>query len=298
MADYTTTALLSSIKTRALVPTSQQTFEDSDILALATDELRLGVVPFMMKNRSEYFVTTTDVAIEDGVDTYSIPTRAIGGKVKGLTLVDSNGSVLDFPQIDPSERPQYNSTSWTQKLVFYFQGNSIVVCPNPVQAQGLSIRISYFTRPGELVAVTDAAQVASISGNDVTVTYLPSTISTGVSVDTVKQRPGFECLSTEDTVTVVGSVVTFTSAPEDLAVGDWICLAEQSTIPQIPVELHPLLAQRTAIKLLESLGDAAGVQVAQAKLKEMEEGATHLLSPRSDSNPRKLINVYSTLRRR
>ena len=58
MPDFTTTALLNSINNRALVPTAQTTFQTSDILALASEEIRSYLVPLIMKVRSEYFTFT------------------------------------------------------------------------------------------------------------------------------------------------------------------------------------------------------------------------------------------------
>lgn len=302
MPDYTTTALLNSIKTRAMVPTSQQTFGDPDILALATEELKLGVVPFMMKNRSEYFVTYSDTPIVSGTSTYSIPTRAIGGKIKGASLVDSAGNILPFPLIDKADLPFFNNSNGGGRFSFYFEGNDVVLVPTPTSTPNLSIRFSYYSRPGDLVQTTSAAQITSINSgaNQVTVSSLPTSITTSTSVDFIKGRPGFELRGMDRTISLIASTtLTFsTSLPSSLAVNDWIALSEQSPIPQIPTELHPMLAQRTAIKILESLGDDQGLKLAQGKLQEMEQNALHLISPRSDANPKKLINRYSTLRSR
>ncbi len=84
--------------------------------------------------------------------------------------------------------------------------------------------------------------------------------------------------------------------PQYLAVGDHIALAEQCCIPQIPSDLHVLLAQKTAERILESQGDLAGLQAAQAKSKEMEFRAGTIIDNRVDESPPKLVNRHGILR--
>jgi hypothetical protein len=77
-----------------------------------------------------------------------------------------------------------------------------------------------------------------------------------------------------------------------------VCLAGQSPVPQIPPELHPLLAQRVVCKALESLGDAAGFQAAQLKMAEIQQAALPLITPRVDGEPKRFANRNSPFRRR
>lgn len=94
--------------------------------------------------------------------------------------------------------------------------------------------------------------------------------------------------------------ITVTALPSDipqyLAVGDHVALAEQCCIPQIPSDLHVYLAQKTAERILESQGDIAGLQAAQAKSKEMEFRAGTIIDNRVDESPPKLVNRHGILR--
>ena len=94
--------------------------------------------------------------------------------------------------------------------------------------------------------------------------------------------------------------LSYTTTPSDipsfLAVGDHVALAEQCCIPQIPSDLHVYLAQKTAERILESQGDIAGLQAAQAKSKEMEFRAGTIIDNRVDESPPKLVNRYGILR--
>lgn len=302
-ADYTMTAILASIKTRGLIPTSQQTYLDSDLINLANDELQIGIVPFIMKFRSEYFVTdkTEDINVND--DIYDIPTRAIGGKVRNLVVLDTEGNEYDIPQIAKEERRFYNTqngNSSYNSFVFYFEGNSVRIVPKPTNA-GSQIRLqqSYYIRPSQLIPASSACLITAINSltNEVTVNAIPVGITGTTVIDFVRGTPGFELRAMDITpVGLAGVVFTLSSIPDGLTVGDWIAPANQSPIPQIPLELFSMLSQRTIIKVMEGLGDAQGLQIAQKKLEEMEAAAAHLLSPRSDGNPKKLINRYSPLR--
>jgi len=46
--------------------------------------------------------------------------------------------------------------------------------------------------------------------------------------------------------------------------------SNQCIIPQIPPELHSGLAERTAARILASLGDMSGLQASNAKIQELE----------------------------
>lgn len=301
--DYTTTGLLKTIKNRAMIPTSQLTLQDTDILDLATEELWLGVLPFMMKQRSEYFVVEApDAPIVTGQAAYPIPTRAVGQKVANVMTVDPSGNLFSIPQIEKDDRVYYTqSAAVNNGFVFYFENNNIILVPTPTTSTGISLRLTYYIRPGELVPIDSAGQITDIDTNTNTLTIsgtsLPSTFVVGAAVDFINGRPGFEHKATDQVISgSSGLAISFAALPANLAVGDWVAVASESPLPQVPPELHPMLAQRTAIKVCEALGDAQAVQTAETKLKQMEEAASHLISPRADQNPKKLINRNSTLR--
>lgn len=298
--DFTTTALITSINNRAFVPSSQSTFAEADILQLATDELQGAVVPFLMKFRSEYFVNAVSIPIVSGQAAYQIPYRAIGGKVRNIDLVDSAGNLYDVPQIEKEDKKFYLMTQYNNgNYVFYFESNQIVLCPIPQAISGMSLRVSFYMRPSSLIDPTAAAQITAINttSNAITVGTLPSSFSTGMLVDLINGNPMFDNRAYDIALSAInGNILTLSSLPPTLAIGDWVAPQMQSPIPQVPVELHPILAQRTAIKLLEGLGDKEALGIAQAKLGEMEANAEHLVSPRSDGNPKKLNNRFSPLR--
>jgi hypothetical protein len=97
---------------------------------------------------------------------------------------------------------------------------------------------------------------SQVTATQVTVAALPSTIVNGSTVDFVQYKSPNDLLAFESTITgVAGTVLTFASLPNDLAVGDYICLANQSPVPLIPEELHPVLTQAAMVTCLASKKD-------------------------------------------
>jgi hypothetical protein len=82
----------------------------------------------------------------------------------------------------------------------------------------------------------------------------------------------------------------------NIKVGDYICLANECIIPQIPPELHNALAERAASRVLMAIGDIQGYQVSQAKLAEMNKMQETLIGSRIEGSVPKVFNRYSLLR--
>jgi hypothetical protein len=82
----------------------------------------------------------------------------------------------------------------------------------------------------------------------------------------------------------------------NIQVGDYVCLAGESVIPQIPPDLHNMLAEKTAARILASLGDQAGLAMANEKIKEMEYRQGTLIDGRVDGSPQKITSRNSILR--
>lgn len=290
---YTTTDLIESVKKRGGVPTSQSTFETDDFLRFGNEELQMGVVPFLMAIREEYFVTYTDTAVVNSQGAYDIPSRAIGGKLREIIYVGSGNQQMSLARIQVDEIPSIDNTINTgTPNYFYFQGNKLHVLPTPNSGSG-TLRLYYFLRPNNLVPVNEAARIVSIDTgtNSIVVNELPTTMTTGTVCDFVQALPPFETLEQDTTITNVASTtITFASLPDGLAAGDYLCLQKESPVPQIPVELHSMLAQRMAIKCLESLGNREQMNYAQAKLDKMEVELRGLMANRVEGEPQKISN--------
>jgi hypothetical protein len=82
----------------------------------------------------------------------------------------------------------------------------------------------------------------------------------------------------------------------DLEPGDYMCLANEAIIPQIPPDLHTGLAERAAARILSAIGDLQGEQAQMQKIQAIEERQGNLLDSRVDGSPIKIMNKMSLLR--
>ena len=79
-------------------------------------------------------------------------------------------------------------------------------------------------------------------------------------------------------------------------VGDYVCLQNECIIPQIPPELHSVLAERTAGRVLMALGDKDAYAISQARVQEMNKHQNALIGSRVSGSLTKVFNRYSLLR--
>lgn len=285
---YTTDYLVDSIKRRGFIPSSSSTYTAEDILALANEELQEYVMNTVLECHEEYLVATYDVAVESGVANYDLPSRAVGGLLRTVEM-SVNGSFEPLTRIEPGREQDYPVNG--SPAGYVVEANHLVLVPTPTSASD-TLRMKYFARPNYLVTPEQVGVITNITAatNIVTVSSAPEEFVSGIHYDFVRGIPHFDCVAVDLVGTVSGTNITFSEGlPDGLAIGDHVCLAGESDIPQIPVNLHPLLAQRTAGKILEGLGDSKS-QAAYREAEAMRTRAMNLMKPRVQSGSRFVIN--------
>jgi hypothetical protein len=97
---------------------------------------------------------------------------------------------------------------------------------------------------------------------------------------------------------ISGNVLFFENSvvPVDFKLEDYICESYECIIPQVPSDLHNLLAERTCARILEALGDQNGLQAANAKISELEQRQATVLDNRVEGAPKKILARHSMLR--
>lgn len=303
---YTTDDIIKSVKRRAFIPTSQSTFTNADFLAFMNEEMNMGVVPAVLRTHEDYFLVTDLIPLEDNTSKYSIPYRSIGNKLREVALIDTGGNLYEMTRIGVGDLPFYQGpTTYGRIYSYYIANNQICLAPENVKiTTGYSLRVSYYIRPNSLVLLEQVAPIVSINRTTgiITVSNLPSTFNTLMTYDFVQVKSPHKCLSIEIAASSVNSSLkelTFdvNDIPSDLAVGDHICLATESAIPQVPSDLHVMLAHRVAARCLEALGDAEGLAAANQKLGELEQQTQTLIDNRVEDAPQKVVNRHAILRR-
>ncbi len=291
---FTSTELLASLKRRGLIPTATATFSAADFYKIVDEEMQTYIVPLLLSVKEEYLVVSEDVTVTAGTTEYYIPQRAIANRLRDVTLADGNGSYHPLTRLEPE-----NIDAFAERIHgaggYYLQGNKIVL--SSATSSG-TMRLTYYQRPGRVVATTAVGEITAIAGINVTIAAAPATFTTSVTYDFVKGRPGFDTLGKDYSASAAGTTMTFTSSPPTgLAVGDFITLSQESPIAQAPVELHPLLSQRVTATVLHALGDAKA-ENAYGVADKMEARILKLLSPRTDGSTRKVVNKYGVGRGR
>lgn len=292
---YTTTDLLADVRRSGMLPTNTSTgTANADLLAHANKELQGRVVPLVLSTREEFYVRSSSSSLVADRSSYRIPSRAIGGKLRDVELVLSDGTVRNLPRIPPEDAPAFGSAKATYPSAFYMERDAVVLVPTPSTSAAATLRMKYFGRPGTLVATGYTISAIDSAQNKVTVTNGAGIFSTFSVVDIISASSAFDCLAIDQTpltavISGVDVVLGFSSLPTGLALGDYVANATESALPQIPAELHGYLAQRTLCRVLQALGDTEALRAAEADAEQMRKDALLLLSNRVEGEPKKVV---------
>jgi hypothetical protein len=386
--------LIKSIKRRAFIPNSQESFTDEDLLRTATEEINIGLVPLIQRMHEEHLVYYTDLQLVDGKKRYAIPSRAHGNKLRDVALVDENGNIFEMHRYSINEVSDFtNTTTYINNRGFYLENNDVILS-NFDANDRMKLRVYFYMRPnhlvlesaggivigiaetfevdqinpktgaftnvtagtkttftsaahglvnGQLVQISGAnttpsvdgfheifiidsdnfsvefntSSIGAITGNfgaalsvkRLTLSALPATFLQNNFFDFVQNVSPNKIIHYDrrfNAINQVSKQISFiaTDIP-DVIVGSYITLAEETFVPNIPTELHPILAQRVAVSCLEAMGDEQNKQSAERKLAAMEKDAGTFLDNRVEGAMQKikarhspLVNTLNTLGRR
>lgn len=297
-----TSDLATSIQRRAAIPVSQVTFSSADFYALIDEEIESKLIPLILRNLEEYYVADFFYNVTAGVSSYDIPTRAIAGKLRDVQIVSSTDPTGIFPleRLDVTDlfSTTNSSSVMIQKSGFYLKGNAVIRYPTPTVTMNI-LNLEHYRRPNASVDPTSCGVITSLSSNTITLSSVPSNITTFTLVDLVKVNSGFECTAIDQAITgIAGLVLTMsaTTLPSNLSIGDYVCQAKQSCVVQVPQELLPLLSQYVVVRVLSAQGDAQAYQQAVNELQKLEDNAQLLISPRVDGKPKRVVNTRGVSR--
>lgn len=300
--DYTATGLVAAIQRKAFLPSNPEGLSAVDFYALMDEEIATNLVPMIMSAKEEYYATTLtpDLTLVSGQDTYPLPYRSMGGKLRlvqiALTSAGSNQNFVPLARVEPER--SYNYAISGSADGYMLEGDNLVLVP-PGTMAGL-LRIKYFMRPNQVVDSSACAQITSVASNSVTCSGgLPTAFITGAQYDLIKGTPGFNTMSFDQTGTVSSNTVTFSALPTlnlgqggSVAVGDWLCLAGQTPIPQIPYDMFAYLSQCVVCSALQAAGDRTNLPAAEAKRDGLRVTLLTLLQPRTEGSNRVIVNQY------
>lgn len=287
--DAPTTGLIASVQRRAHIPLANVTFTPGDICAFGDDVTRTAIVRQILSVREAYYLSSLSYSLNN-TGVFPIPYRAIGQRVNKIQMVVGT-IVYPMVRIEPGDLTNTINPP-TNTYAFYLEGNNIVTIP--ILNSG-NLVVWYYPRPSNLAVSTQCMQVASVNlvANQVTVVSLGSGgYSNGSIIDFTQSQAPFSLLYYDiPIVNITGTTITFGSGniPPNLAVGDWICYAQTTCVPQMPMDFQALLAQRVTVEVLQSQGYTGKLPAAQAKLQEMEADLLKIINPRDEGNSKKIM---------
>jgi hypothetical protein len=305
----TTDALLTRIKARAQVPATEGRLSDAEILTLV-DDLIVSSVGREAYDADDgrWIKTAADVALTASLATYRLPTRALGGGVDEVILVDSAGNPAQLDYVDRADVWEYG-TSTGVPVAYALLGDVLQLLPAP-SSSSYSLRVRYVRRPSQLVLVAACAGITSLTSSVLTVSSPPSAWSSAtVVVDLVEAVHHGEAL--EDDVTCTGnsgpttltrSSGTFTTtgayaitatATHHFSV--YACQAGQSCIVQVPDIAIPFVADLAARDVCVALGDMEGADRSASLAEQRRREMSAVISERSRTRP-KIVPRNSPLR--
>jgi hypothetical protein len=294
MIQKTTLDLIKSVRVRGMFPdASQGTLSPDNILMVASEELKLSIIPLIMSVREKYYETYYDYAVEANKSIYDIPSRASGSIASLVQYVRdtfiSNLSPLDAADVNSSNQGSYPKG-------FYFENDKVVIYPTPDTTQG-TLRIRYYQRPSQLCQVSAACQVTEVdyTNSVVTVTAIPDGWSSGELIDFIGYRnphtpysidQEIKVISIDNNAPTTGQSLSFDALPYDregneiVKVGDWIARAGYTPLPEVMDDFFPLLVVATISRLHDALGDDARLASSKGEFQYLSQTLVKMLTPR------------------
>jgi hypothetical protein len=276
---YTTTDLVELIKILGHVPESNSTFTSARLLLLADLELETAIAAMLKKIDQGFFQTYVEYD-QNVSGEYDLPSDAVASTLYVVQI--RNGQAI-WP-VSRQEIAEQTTTTFPSGGNFSFAlvANRLKMLPADF---GGVLRLTYERRCSKLVLPSACARVSAINSDVITVESVPTGWVVGSTVDLQRATPHFDVLDTLEVTDITGLDITLDSAPTELAVGDYLCLENQTCIPQIPVEFHKLLAQRVVCKIYELQGYFEKLKAAQGARDEMVTALLSVITPRTQAAP-------------
>ncbi len=253
--DYTTTALLAAIKRKLQIPTSDTKLTDTELLAIADEEMRSYVIPKLLTVREDYFVEqalltgTTDNRV-------LLPPPLQAETILSVSCVLSSGITYPVSRIHIQGSDQYATLQNSTPTAYSLQGDYLVMLPQP-NTTGWSLLVRFERMPGRLVAVSTTNQAIPAVLGTSTFTLDPTTTATFVTTDYVtafRNAPPFNSAfgyapvtSSNSTTLVLGTPLwgtlasTLNKAASTQTAYDYITRWNESPVVPLPDAWHPVM---------------------------------------------------------
>lgn len=305
--DYTTSGLLAAIRAEGSIPDEDPDATDAKLLLAADRVYDRVFVPAVRKAVSDFYVTSSYLTITAGTAEYRVPHRAVTSSVRAVVVQDTGGREYPLVPLPLADRHNFYPSSQSFPSYYCLADDKIVLLPTPNNSSQ-TLRIVHEYRAGKLILPADAALISAVAApvvTDDTALYVVGTSGTfdptdPTPCDVVDHLAPFSVIgfdgSFDGSVPVIGATLELNTRYQAPVAGNYICPVGETPIPQIPAELHGLLALYTAGWYLMPTDPSTGqnlISQAQASLTD----ALALLSPRQIGRQMKIKSESSLLRR-
>lgn len=278
---YLADDLLDAVRDEGFLPTADEA-SAARLFGIMNREQRTYLSHVLLSAREEFQTAETEIAL-DGSTRYPVPSRAIGAKLKQVLIRDAAGNETPLHPA-PLGKKALASPAGTGQ---YALRGLYVELFDTTSIGTLVLR--HYRRFNKLVPAAECAEITAI-GATVTIDVVPTGwATTATPYDFIQASPHFDVLGTDISATRASLVLTPSSVPADLAVGDYVALAGESPICNAPLELHDLLVARAVYMYWLGQKDPAAA-AAKERFVELERIILPLISPRVEDSDQVLVN--------
>lgn len=289
---------VASVYRNTALPNSQITYQPADIVAFLNEEQQTTISALVQSIREAYWIQYHDVLIQPNVTSYIVPQRTIMGGLQDIVLVDSSGNEVEIAQLAPEQQkvsPYYSFVPIASMRGMYPKDDAFNIYPTTFPyPSGFIIRFKYARRPSILVQSSFCAQIltATPATKVVTVSAVPSGWTQGSTIiDVINNLPQFTSQSDDNLITnISGTSITLTSLPTTVIPGQWLCPQGTTCVPQLPLELYPLLINAGCLRVFTSMQNANGFNTMSKVVAAQMDDAKTLLTPRWKGQSKKIVN--------
>lgn len=268
--------LLTEIKRKGQIQSAQTVISDTDLIAMANRELQQVIAPKIVSLRDNYFSCQKDYSLS-GRRRYRLPPRILGDRIDLIKILDGSGAEYNLIQTTRNER------SYLRQGFYVTEGDIVLTGDLPTG----TMRVFYSCRPALMVVGATTTAISSVSSGSFAVTIANGTY------DAIRANQPYRTISPN--ISVTGNVGTNSDSSdyELFQAGDFVIAQDQS--PYVPLEetMCDWLSQRTVMRYHEYLGHVEEMQLAGAKLADIERDIMALLSPRVSDQPKVVQGMES-----
>lgn len=313
---YTTEELLEEVRNQYQVGDAGSLGTlDADILRFLNKEMMLELIPQVGRLHEEYFVVTEliTLTLQNRLsDTHvKIPDRAVGQSLRDITLITGSGADavrVALPRINREDLPSFEIARGEGTGVRGFFIENVRIRVFPEVETGNRLEVSYMFRPSQLIKADSYRTITAVDTalNTVTVSgATPPPFAVNDLIDIHGPNSGSEIKTWDNQITTVATLTLTLTDPIDgtdtregrplVEVGDYVVPRENSAIPMLPRELHPILAQAAVVRLAEAMDDQEKYQMHLNHLNRELKLSQYYLEKRVTGRPRKIVNRNSPL---